>query len=45
MNFDLYWMNGDKVVGKSYLPSILKSKKIVVVKSTREADRVVEIIK
>lgn len=45
MDLDLYWMNDDKVVSKSYLPSILKSEKTVTVKSTEEVNRVAEIIK
>ena len=45
LDLDLYWMDGDKVVNKSYLPSILKSKDTVVVKSSGEVNRVVEIIR
>ncbi|MFA6017123.1 MAG: DUF192 domain-containing protein [Patescibacteria group bacterium] len=45
LDLDLYWMDGDKVLGKSYLPSILKSKETVTVKSTVEIDRVAEIIR
>jgi hypothetical protein len=44
MDLSLYWMDGEKMIGKSFLPSILKSKKTVVVKSDREVNRVVEII-
>lgn len=43
MNLNLYWINGDKVVGKSFLPSIEKSKDIVTVKSPEPADKVIEI--
>ena len=45
MDLDLYWMDGDKVVGKSYLPSIIKTKNPFTVSSLREVDRIVEIIK
>ncbi|MFA5770265.1 MAG: DUF192 domain-containing protein [Patescibacteria group bacterium] len=45
MDLDLYWMDGEIVVGKSYLPSILKSKETVIVGSKREVNRVVEIIR
>jgi hypothetical protein len=45
LDLDIYWMEGEKVIGKSYLPSILKSKEIVVVKSPSEVDRVAEIIR
>lgn len=44
LDLDLYWMDDDKIVGKSYLPSILKSKKTIVVKSQDKVNRVVEII-
>ena len=45
LDLDLYWMDDNKVVNKSYLPSILKSKTIVTVESKEKVDRVVEIIK
>ena len=45
LDLDIYWMNDDKVVGKSFLPSILKSGEIVVVKSPDKANKVVEIIR
>jgi len=45
LDLDLYWMDEDKVVNKSYLPSILKSKIIVIVDSKEKVDKVVEIIK
>jgi len=45
LDLDLYWMDEDKVVNKSYLPSILKSKIIVIVESKEKVDKVVEIIK
>jgi len=45
MDLDIYWMNGETVVGKSYLPSILKSGTIVTISSLVEVDRVVEIVK
>ena len=44
LDLDVYWLNDDKVVGKSFLPSILKSKKVVTVGSGEEVNRVVEII-
>jgi|SRR3989344_5142455 len=43
MNLDILWIDGEKVVGKSYLPSIEKSKEIVTVKSSKPADKVIEI--
>jgi len=45
MNLDILWINEEKVIGKSFLPSILKSKEIIVVKSKEEVNRVVEIVK
>jgi len=45
LDLDIYWMNDEKIVGKSYLPSILKSKEIFVVKSVGEVNKVVEIVK
>ena len=45
LDLDIYWMEEDKVIGKNYLPSILKSKEIIVVKSGGKVDQVVEIIR
>jgi len=44
LDLDVYWMDGDKILGKSFLPSINKSKTVITVDSPGEADRVVEII-
>lgn len=44
LNLTLYWLDDDKIVGKSFLPSILKSKEIITVSSGKKANRVVEII-
>lgn len=43
LDLDLYWIDGDKVVAKSYLPSIEKSKEIVIVNSPQPADKVIEL--
>lgn len=45
VDLDLYWLDGDKVVGKSFLPSIEKSKNIISVSSPKPANRVIELIK
>lgn len=45
LDLDLYWMDGETVVGKSYLPSILRTKKPFTVNSPGEVDRVVEIVR
>lgn len=44
LDLNVYWINNDKVIGKSFLPSILKSKEIVVVESTEKVDRVIELV-
>jgi uncharacterized membrane protein (UPF0127 family) len=45
LDLEVYWLDNDKVVGKSFLPSILKSKNIITVNSGKEVNRVVEIVK
>jgi len=45
LDLDLYWMDEDKVVNKSYLPLIIMTKNPLTVSSPREVDRVVEIIR
>ena len=44
LDLDLYWLRGDKVVGRSYLPSITKSGEVTI-ESPSPVDKVVEIIK
>ena len=44
LDLNLYWMDDNKVVGKSILPSILKSKEIITVNSGKKVNKVVEII-
>lgn len=43
MDLDLYWINDDDVVGKTFLPSIEKSKEIVTVFSPQPANKVIEV--
>ncbi len=43
MDLDVYWIDEDKIVGKSLLPSIEKSKETVVVQSPKPANKVIEI--
>lgn len=43
MDLDLYWIDDNKVVGKSSLPSIEKSKKIITVESLKRIDKVIEL--
>ncbi|MGB9707191.1 MAG: DUF192 domain-containing protein [Microgenomates group bacterium] len=45
LDLDIYWLNDDQVVGKDFLPSIEKSKNIVIVNSPKKINKVVEIIK
>ncbi|MCR4277275.1 MAG: DUF192 domain-containing protein [Candidatus Roizmanbacteria bacterium] len=45
MDLDLYWMDEDKVVGKSLLQNINKSKKILTVESKEKVNKVVELIR
>lgn len=45
VDLDVYWISDDKVVGKSFLPSIEKSKKVVVINSPEPVDKVIENIR
>jgi uncharacterized membrane protein (UPF0127 family) len=45
MDLEIVWMDGDRVVGRSNLPSIEKSKNIVYVSSPEPANIVVELVK
>jgi len=44
LDLDVYWVDGEQLIGKSFLPSILISKDIVFVNSEKKVDRVIEII-
>ena len=43
MDLELLWIDGDKIVGKSKLPSIEKSQEIITVSSPELADKVIEL--
>lgn len=43
LDLDIYWLDGDRVVGTSFLPSIEKSKKVVRVTSPEPVDKVIEL--
>jgi len=43
MELDVYWLNDKVVIGKSYLPSIEKSKNIIIVTSPDKANVVIEL--
>lgn len=45
LDLDLYWVDGTRIVGKSFLPSIEKSGSITTVSSPKPVDRVIEIIR
>jgi uncharacterized membrane protein (UPF0127 family) len=45
LDLDVYWIDGDKVVGKDFLPSIEKSKEVVIIESKTKVDKVIEIVK
>ncbi len=45
LELEIYWINDEKIVGKTYLPSIKKSGNIIMVNSPTEVNKVVELIK
>ncbi|MEK7166362.1 MAG: DUF192 domain-containing protein [Patescibacteria group bacterium] len=45
LNLDVYWMDGNNVVGKSRLPSIDETKNPKIVQSPKPVDRVVELVR
>lgn len=45
LDLDVYWIDNNKIVGKSFLPAIENSQELVVVKSPMKVDKVIEIIK
>jgi poly-gamma-glutamate capsule biosynthesis protein CapA/YwtB (metallophosphatase superfamily)/uncharacterized membrane protein (UPF0127 family) len=44
LDLDVYWLDDNKVVGKNYLPSILKTREPLVINSPSPVNRVIEII-
>lgn len=44
-NLDIYWLDDEKIVGKDFLPSIEKSKKVITKTSPAPVNKVIEIIK
>jgi uncharacterized membrane protein (UPF0127 family) len=44
IDLNVYWLDENKVVGKDYLPSILKTKEPLVITSPLPVNRVIEII-
>ena len=43
-DLDIYWLDDKTVIDKSFLPSINKTGKIVIVNSPKEVNRVIELI-
>jgi len=43
-DLDVYWILDEKVIGKSYLPSIEKTKELIYVNSPAPVNKVVEIV-
>lgn len=45
VDLDLYWLEGERVVGKGELPSIEKSQSVVTVTSPAAVNKVIEVIR
>lgn len=45
LDLDVYWLDDDKIVGKSFLPSIEKSKEVVTVTSPKPVNKVIELVR
>ena len=45
LDLDVYWIDGDRVVGKDFLPSIEKTKEIFTITSPKPVDKVVELLR
>ena len=45
LDLDVYWIDGDRIVGKDYLPSIEKTKTIFTITSPKPVDKVVELLR
>lgn len=45
LDLDVYWIENNKVVGKDYLPNIVKSRKIIIISSKEKVNKVIEVIK
>ena len=44
LDLDIYWLDDKKIVGKSFLPSINKTGKVMIINSPKEVNRVIELI-
>ena len=45
LNLQIYWINGESVMGITELPSIEKSEELVILSSPHSVDKVIEIVK
>ncbi len=45
LDLDVYWIENDEVVGKTHLPSIQKSGQVVVIKSPKPVNKVIELVR
>jgi len=45
LDLNVYWLDGDKVIGKDFLPNILKTNELKIINSPGKVDKVIEIIK
>ena len=45
LDLDVYWIDGDRIVGKDFLPSIEKTKEILTINSPKPVNKVVEIVR
>jgi len=45
LDLDVYWIDGDRIVGKDFLPSIEKTKEILIINSPKPVNKVVEIVR
>jgi poly-gamma-glutamate synthesis protein (capsule biosynthesis protein) len=45
VDLEIYWLDDDKIIGKSFLPSVLKTKNVVTIISPGPVSKVIEIIK
>lgn len=45
LDLNVYWLDDEKIVGKDFLPSIEKSKDLIIINSPQKVNKVIEIIK
>jgi len=45
LDLDVYWIDGDRIVGKDFLPSIEKTKEILIINSPKPVNKVAEIVR